>query len=158
MAHSPPTLLAILSLYGRSIKDNNNNDGRRLPVLRGSDDFWPTAPASHGPHLYANAMNALFLSHMALHDWCSSLVITYKLLALCSRLLSISYSIGFLSEPSLAFLFLNLDSCHRRDMFQSNLGKPSEMHAAARAISGGPVYGELADFVTFVCFISSVVI
>jgi Raffinose synthase or seed imbibition protein Sip1 len=27
-----------------------------------------------------------------------------------------------------------------RDMFQTSLGKPSHMHAAARAISGGPVY------------------
>jgi hypothetical protein len=31
-------------------------------------------------------------------------------------------------------------NCSCRDMFQSSLGKPSEMHAVSRALSGGPVY------------------
>jgi hypothetical protein len=86
MAHSQGTLLSIAALYGSS---------REIAVIRGSDDFWPAEEASHGPHLYANAMNSLLISNLGLHDW---------------------------------------------DMFQSGLGKPSAMHAASRAISGGPVY------------------
>ena len=86
MAHSQGTLLSISALYGSN---------QEIAVIRGSDDFWPNEEASHGPHLYANAMNSLFISHIGLHDW---------------------------------------------DMFQSGLGKPSAMHAASRAISGGPVY------------------
>ena len=84
MAHSQGTLLNISALYGSD---------REIAVIRGSDDFWPNEEASHGPHLYANAMNSLFISHIGLHDW---------------------------------------------DMFKSDLGKPSAMHAASRAISRGP--------------------
>ena len=29
------------------------------PVFRGSDDFWPNDPASHGPHIFTNAFNSL---------------------------------------------------------------------------------------------------
>lgn len=39
---------------------------------------------------------------------------------------------------SIAMLAFSLPPC--RDMFQSSLGKPSEMHAVSRALSGGPVY------------------
>ncbi|KAG5183354.1 raffinose synthase or seed imbibition protein Sip1-domain-containing protein, partial [Tribonema minus] len=66
------------------------------PIVRGSDDFYPRDPASHGTHIYANAFNALLLAHCGtLQDW---------------------------------------------DMFQTSLGAVGAMHAAARAISGGPVY------------------
>jgi len=68
---------------------------RLRPVVRGSDDYWPNDPASHGPHLFANAMNSMLISHVGLQDW---------------------------------------------DMFRTDFGRTSHMHAAARAISGGPVY------------------
>ena len=43
---------------------------RNIPIVRGSDDFWPTDAASHGPHLYANAINALFISQVGVtHQW-----------------------------------------------------------------------------------------
>jgi len=65
MCHSQSTLLAIAALY--------SNDGgksrRKLPVVRGSDDFWPFDEASHGPHLFANAMNSLLVTHIGVHDW-----------------------------------------------------------------------------------------
>ncbi|CBN77415.1 Alpha-galactosidase, family GH36 [Ectocarpus siliculosus] len=81
-------------------------------VIRGSDDFYPREDLSHGPHLYSNSFNALLLSNLGVQDW---------------------------------------------DMFQTGLGvqgtgdaagaaglsegaNASWFHAAARAISGGPVY------------------
>lgn len=93
MCHSQDTLLSILALYPDEFDDSSA--GTLVPVIRGSDDYWPLDTASHGPHLYANALNSLLFSHVALHDW---------------------------------------------DMFQSNMGRTSSMHAAARALSGGPVY------------------
>ena len=101
MCHSLHILLAIGSLYPDEIDEANYGVGtgvgtaRMRPVIRGSDDYWPTDIASHGPHIYANALNSLFLSRIGLQDW---------------------------------------------DMFQSGQGKISRMHAASRAISGGPVY------------------
>jgi len=103
MCHSLHTLLSVASLY----PDQSDVTGitgkvtavggaaRMRPVVRGSDDYWPKDAASHGPHLYANTMNALLLSHIGLQDW---------------------------------------------DMFRTDGGRTSHMHAAARAISGGPVY------------------
>lgn len=38
-------------------------------VLRGSDDFYPREPNSHGPHLYSNAFNALLLANLGVQDW-----------------------------------------------------------------------------------------
>lgn len=68
----------------------------RPPVLRNSNDFFPDAPSSHPWHIFANAMNNLYTSHLnALPDW---------------------------------------------DMFQSSLPTYGTMHAAARCISGGPIY------------------
>ena len=93
MCHSQDTMLSIAALYP---DEDDDPEARQLrPVVRGSDDFWPADPASHGPHLYANAVNSLLFSHVGLHDW---------------------------------------------DMFQTALGRTSVMHAAARAVSGGPVY------------------
>lgn len=63
-------------------------------VFRNSDDFFPNKPASHGRHLWDNAINALWTSQFALPDW---------------------------------------------DMFWSG-HEQGEFHAAARAISGGPIY------------------
>eukprot|EP01041_Mallomonas_annulata_P000312 gene312-570_t len=96
MCHSLHTLLAVAALYPDRL-DGGGGQGvsRMRPVVRGSDDYWPKDAASHGPHLYANTMNSLLLSHVGLQDW---------------------------------------------DMFQSGHGRTSQMHAAARAISGGPVY------------------
>ena len=64
-------------------------------VVRTSTDFFPNKPETHGLHIYANAINTLFMGAFVRPDW---------------------------------------------DMFQSALGAPSAFHAAARAISGGPVY------------------
>jgi hypothetical protein len=92
MCHSHHILLSIATLYTSS----GSSSGRRgLPVIRGSDDFWPLEDASHGPHLFINSLNSLFFPHLGLHDW---------------------------------------------DMFQTDLGRSSALHAASRAISGGPVY------------------
>ena len=53
---------------------------RNIPIVRGSDDFWPTDAASHGPHLYANAINALFISQVGVtHQWTPSNTFKYLL-------------------------------------------------------------------------------
>lgn len=82
MAHSQATLLAILALYsdvqdpGAAAEASSgggdaaaSHQQRRLPVVRGSDDFWPKEMASHGPHIMVNAINALLISQIGLHDW-----------------------------------------------------------------------------------------
>ena len=64
-------------------------------LLRNSDDFFPTIPASHPWHVFSNAHNALFVQHLnVLPDW---------------------------------------------DMFQTS-HPYSSFHAAARCVSGGPIY------------------
>eukprot|EP00981_Chlorochromonas_danica_P007777 scaffold1882_cov163-Ochromonas_danica.AAC.8 len=95
MCHSQHTFLAILTQHPYQCDLSTDFEAHCVPVVRGSDDFWPEQTASHTPHLVANAYNALLLSFIGLQDW---------------------------------------------DMFQSSLGAPSAMHAAARAISGGPIY------------------
>jgi hypothetical protein len=62
MCHSQATLLSIGALY-------SSEDGSPKPIVRGSDDFWPFDAASHGPHLYANAINSILFSNIGLHDW-----------------------------------------------------------------------------------------
>lgn len=120
MCHSQATLLSILALYtsppslckapaapvpvgdgagagaGAGVVDSRGGSSAAVSVVRGSDDFYPTEPLSHGPHIFVNAINSLLMSYVGLHDW---------------------------------------------DMFQSAMaGRHAVMHAAARAISGGPVY------------------
>lgn len=63
-------------------------------LLRSSVDFWPEIPASHGAHVYTNAVFGLFYGEFVQPDW---------------------------------------------DMFQSG-HRAGAFHAAARAVSGGPVY------------------
>jgi len=63
-------------------------------LARGSIDYFPARPASHGPHVYANAVAGLWFGQFMHLDW---------------------------------------------DMFQS-AHPTAAFHAAARAISGGPVY------------------
>ncbi|KAG5188142.1 hypothetical protein JKP88DRAFT_178296 [Tribonema minus] len=97
MCHDSAMLLQLPVHYpdGRGGGGGGGGSGVR-PIVRGSDDFYPRDPASHGTHIYANAFNALLLAYCgALQDW---------------------------------------------DMFQTSLGAVGAMHAAARAISGGPVY------------------
>ena len=53
----------------RTHTEENNWRARHTPVIRGSDDFWPLDGASHGPHLYVNALNSLLLSQIAVQDW-----------------------------------------------------------------------------------------
>lgn len=66
----------------------------RNSVTRSSTDFFPDIPASHGEHVFKNALNSYWMGEFVVPDW---------------------------------------------DMFQS--GHPAgAFHAAARAISGGPVY------------------
>lgn len=69
------------------------------PTFRGANDgidFFPDIPSSHAWHIFANAMNNIFTSHLnGLPDW---------------------------------------------DMFQSALPEYGALHAAARCISGGPIY------------------
>lgn len=63
-------------------------------LTRTSTDFWPNLPASHGEHVYTNALVGLWFGEFVHPDW---------------------------------------------DMFQSGHAAGS-FHAAARAVSGGPVY------------------
>jgi Raffinose synthase or seed imbibition protein Sip1 len=64
-------------------------------LLRNTDDFFPSVPASHPWHVFCNAHNALFVQHLnVLPDW---------------------------------------------DMFQTT-HPYSGFHAAARCVSGGPIY------------------
>ena len=64
-------------------------------MVRNSDDFFPEIPTSHPWHIFCNAHNALFTSHLnVLPDW---------------------------------------------DMFQTS-HPYSSFHAAARCVSGGPIY------------------
>jgi raffinose synthase len=85
MCHAPGILMAILAVTGRDNDDDDNGGNCVLarqqrkrkrkqtrPVIRGSDDFWPFDPASHGPHLYANAVNSLLISNIGIHDWYAS--------------------------------------------------------------------------------------
>ncbi|CAM9277558.1 unnamed protein product, partial [Chrysoparadoxa australica] len=83
MCHDNEILLQLPNCYGKRV------------LIRGSDDFYPRDPSSHGTHLYANAFNSLLLARCGLQDW---------------------------------------------DMFTTNIGPASWLHAASRAISGGPVY------------------
>ena len=93
MCHSQATLFSIAAMYPDLL--NNKASHRYRPIVRGSDDYYPRLVASHGPHLFSNAINSLFISEVGLHDW---------------------------------------------DMFGTNMAHVSSMHAASRAISGGPVY------------------
>lgn len=63
-------------------------------LTRTSTDFWPNIPASHGQHIYANAVVGLWFGELVHPDW---------------------------------------------DMFQSG-HKAGAFHAAARAVSGSPIY------------------
>jgi raffinose synthase len=63
-------------------------------LTRTSTDFWPNIPASHGQHVYANAVVGLWFGELVHPDW---------------------------------------------DMFQSG-HRAGAFHAAARAVSGSPVY------------------
>ncbi|KAH0610344.1 uncharacterized protein H6S33_011871 [Morchella sextelata] len=85
MEHSPYILF-------RALLPHN---GPRV-LFRNSDDFFPEIPSSHAWHIFANALNNIFTSHLnGLPDW---------------------------------------------DMFQSALPEYAGFHAAARCISGGPIY------------------
>ncbi|CAN0068412.1 unnamed protein product, partial [Heterosigma akashiwo] len=57
MCHDSEILLLLAGLY------------EHRPLVRGSDDHYPRDPASHGPHLYFNAFNALLVSFVGLQDW-----------------------------------------------------------------------------------------
>ena len=67
---------------------------RSANVWRSSQDFFPEQPLTHGPHVFDNALNSLWVQTFAVPDW---------------------------------------------DMFQTT-HSAAHFHAAARAISGGPVY------------------
>jgi hypothetical protein len=45
-----------------SFQSNKNHKG--TAVVRGSDDYWPMDEASHGPHLFVNAMNSLLFANV----------------------------------------------------------------------------------------------
>ena len=86
MSHSQTTMFSLLKSY----------DPQHPPIVRGSDDYWPSLPASHSVHIAVNALNSLFMSYCGIHDW---------------------------------------------DMFQTDMSEGASLfHAAARAISGGPIY------------------
>jgi len=61
--------MAILAFYPQHQLLSNGESMRSVPVVRGSDDFWPQDAGSHGPHLFANAMNSLLIANIALQDW-----------------------------------------------------------------------------------------
>ena len=88
MANSP-------SIIQNTLSDKKILSGEYIPLYRNSDDYFPNIEESHSWHIYTNAMNNLFTSHLySIPDW---------------------------------------------DMCQS-YHKYGEYPAAARAISGGPMY------------------
>ncbi|RIA90617.1 Glycoside Hydrolase Family 36 protein [Glomus cerebriforme] len=88
MANSPSIIQNILS-------NKKILSGEHMPLYRNSDDYYPDIEESHSWHIYTNAMNNLFTSHLnCIPDW---------------------------------------------DMCQS-YHEYGEYHAAARAISGSPMY------------------
>ncbi|CAB4386409.1 unnamed protein product [Rhizophagus irregularis] len=88
MANSP-------SILQNTLLDKQVLNGEHIPLYRNSDDYFPDIEESHTWHIYTNAMNNLFTSHLySIPDW---------------------------------------------DMCQS-YHKYGEYHAAARAISGSPMY------------------
>jgi len=81
MCHSQGTLLSILAVYPSPTDswvnpaadestefnfDRLEQRRRSIPVIRGSDDYWPTLPSSHTPHIFANALNSIFISYIGL--------------------------------------------------------------------------------------------
>jgi len=81
MCHSQGTLLSILAVYPSSadtwsdiatneykeFKFNRIEQRRRLvPIIRGSDDYWPTSSCSHAPHIFVNALNSILISYIGL--------------------------------------------------------------------------------------------
>lgn len=104
MCHSQETLMSVLGLYPD--EEDDPAAAKLRPVVRGSDDYWPGDPASHGPHLYSNALSSLVFSSIGLHDW---------------------------------DMFQTTGDGRRSSLFSSS-SSSSSMHAASRAISGGPVY------------------
>lgn len=62
MCHAQSTLLAIAAMYPDARDDGATDE--LMPIVRGSDDFWPSRAASHGPHLFANALNSLLITEM----------------------------------------------------------------------------------------------
>lgn len=81
MCHSQGTLLSILALYPssadtwsdiaeneyRQFKFNRIEQRRRLvPIIRGSDDYWPSLSSSHAPHIFVNAINSILISYIGL--------------------------------------------------------------------------------------------
>jgi raffinose synthase len=101
MCHDSSILLQLPKHYKRG----------GIPVVRGSDDFYPRDSASHGTHLYANAFNALFLGHSGgWQDW-------------------------DMFQTSIEAPAWSPDLDSTRKTYQA-----SSMHAAARAVSGGPIY------------------
>ena len=77
-----------------SCGNNRFYHARASTLVRSSVDFWPNLPASHGLHVYTNAMVGLWFGEFMHPDW---------------------------------------------DMFQSG-HRAGAFHAAARAVSGAPVY------------------
>lgn len=81
MCHSQGTLLSILAVYPSSadtwsdlaaneyrlFKFNRIEQRRRLvPIVRGSDDYWPILSSSHAPHIFVNALNSILISYIGL--------------------------------------------------------------------------------------------
>jgi hypothetical protein len=132
----------------RGFIEDMNRQNIRQPVIRGSDDYvkqllyantkhhynlpfannsciisfsslqWPQDPASHGPHLFVNSLNSLLFSQVGLHDW-----------DMVRTMIRINTS---------HIIDVNCRKLSHRvyfhEQFQTNQGKPSYMHAAARAI------------------------
>jgi len=67
MCHSHQTLLSILALYDCDTADTKSSSN--MPLVRCSDDYWPGADSSHGPHIWVNAINSLFFSCLGVADF-----------------------------------------------------------------------------------------
>ncbi len=60
MCHDPAILYLIRELYCRC---------PNLPLVRASDDYYPTNEPSHGCHITDCAFNSLLISHVGVCDW-----------------------------------------------------------------------------------------
>ncbi|KAF4972632.1 hypothetical protein FZEAL_9557 [Fusarium zealandicum] len=95
LRHFSAKAISCMSQFPQALFYSQLPTNRPTILVRNSDDFFPEIPASHPWHVWTNAHNSIFMSHLnVLPDW---------------------------------------------DMFQT-VHEYSGFHAAARCVSGGPIY------------------
>ncbi|CAM9672683.1 unnamed protein product, partial [Laminaria digitata] len=108
-----PAALIHCMCHAPSVLSHIASVSKDRAVIRGSDDFYPREDSSHGLHLCANAFNGVLLANLGVQDWDM-----------------FQTGLGLQARTSLS---------NRRELAGGRT-RASWFHAAARAISGGPVY------------------